>query len=168
MQKELQEKKKLILACYMANITMSIVIIVPALLFATFKEVYGISYTFLGLLVFINFSAQLIIDLIFTFFAARFNLYITIKSIPFVAIAGFLVYALFPVFFPDIAYIGLLFGTIIFASASGLAEVLISPVIAAIPSENPEREMSKLHSMYAWGVVGATIFFYYFIAKFTQ
>jgi MFS family permease len=44
-------------------------------------------------------------------------------------------------------------GTVIFSAASGLGEVLISPVIAAIPSENPEGEMSKLHSMYAWGVV---------------
>ena len=34
-----------------------------------------------------------------------------------------------------------------------MCEVLISPLIAAIPSENPEREMSKLHSVYAWGVV---------------
>jgi fucose permease len=31
--------------------------------------------------------------------------------------------------------------------------VLISPVIAALPAEDPDREMSKLHSIYAWGVV---------------
>ena len=31
--------------------------------------------------------------------------------------------------------------------------MLTSPLIAAIPSDNPEREMSKLHSAYAWGVV---------------
>ncbi len=52
---------------------------------------------------------------------------------------------------------GLVIGTVIFSASSELAEVLISPVIAAIPSDNPEREMSKLHSIYAWGVVGIVI-----------
>ena len=47
----------------------------------------------------------------------------------------------------------MLIGTVIFSASGGLSEVLISPVIAAIPSKNPEREMSKLHSTYAWGVV---------------
>ena len=36
--------------------------------------------------------------------------------------------------------------------------MLMSPVIASVPSKNPEREMSKLHSMYAWGVVGVIAF----------
>ena len=35
--------------------------------------------------------------------------------------------------------------------------MLISPTIAALPSDNPERDMSKLHSTYAWGVVGIVI-----------
>jgi fucose permease len=35
--------------------------------------------------------------------------------------------------------------------------VLISPVIAAIPAKNPERAMSALHSIYAWGVVFAIL-----------
>lgn len=52
---------------------------------------------------------------------------------------------------------GLVIGTVIFALSGGLAEVLISPVIDAIPSQNPEREMSKLHSVYAWGVVGVVL-----------
>lgn len=45
-------------------------------------------------------------------------------------------------------------------------EVLLSPVIAAIPSENPEREMSKLHSMYAWGVVIVVIVSTVFLSIF--
>lgn len=44
--------------------------------------------------------------------------------------------------------------------------MLISPVIAAIPSDDPDREMSKLHSVYAWGVVPviliSTLFLYLF------
>jgi fucose permease len=56
------------------------------------------------------------------------------------------------------AYAGLVIGTVIFSAANGFAEVLISPVIAAMPAKDPDREMSKLHSVYAWGVVGVVLF----------
>lgn len=55
-----------------------------------------------------------------------------------------------------------------FAASGGLAEVLISPVIAAIPSDRPESEMSKLHSVYAWGVVGVVFLSTGFLAAFWQ
>ncbi|MBQ3490368.1 MAG: MFS transporter [Clostridia bacterium] len=140
-------------ACYSANVTMSAVGNLSPVLFLTFRSLYGISYSLLGLLVLINFVTQLIVDLIFSFFSHKFNIPKTVKAIPLIAGFGFLVYALWPFFVPDGVYIGLVIGTVIFSSASGLGEVLISPVIAAIPSEDPDREMSKLHSVYAWGVV---------------
>lgn len=76
---------------------------------------------------------------------------------PVLAVVGLSLYAILPIVFPDYTYLGLVVGTIIFATSSGLAEVLISPTIAAIPSDNPEREMSKLHSIYAWGAVGVIL-----------
>ncbi|MBR7137888.1 MAG: hypothetical protein IKC99_07495, partial [Clostridia bacterium] len=54
---------------------------------------------------------------------------------------------------PDYAYLGLIIGTVVFSVAAGLSEVLLSPVVAALPSDNPERDMSLLHSLYAWGVL---------------
>ncbi len=155
--------KKTKIACYMANVCMSAVIILPPLLFVTFRDLYGISYSLLGLLVVINFTTQLIVDLIFSFFSDKFNIPLTVKSIPALAVVGFLIYGILPLIFPEYAYLGLVIGTIIFSASSGLAEVLISPVIAAIPSDNPDREMSKLHSAYAWGVVGVVIFSTFFL-----
>ena len=64
-----------------------------------------------------------------------------------------LIYALWPFVFPNSVYTGLVIGTLIFSVSAGLGEVLISPVIAAIPAKDPDREMSKLHSLFAWGVV---------------
>ena len=128
------------------------------ILFITFYSLYGISYSLLGLLVLINFFTQLIIDLIFSFFSHKFNIPLTVKITPVLTVAGLAVYAIWPFIFPDAVYIGLVIGTVIFSMSSGLAEVLISPVIAAIPSDNPDREMSKLHSIYAWGVVGMIVF----------
>ena len=145
-------------ACYSTNVTMSVVGNLSPLLFLTFRSLYGISYSKLGLLVLINFVTQLGIDLVFSFFSHRFNISKTVKAIPVIAVAGFGMYALLPVLFPRYAYLGLALGTVIFSAASGLAEVLISPVIAALPADDPDREMSKLHSVYAWGVVGVVIF----------
>ena len=81
----------------------------------------------------------------------------TVKLTPLLTIIGLLIYALTPFVFPGNVYPGLVIGTIVFSAAAGLAEVLISPVIAALPSDNPDREMSKLHSIYAWGVVGVIL-----------
>ena len=163
MQKNYRRVK---LGCYASNVAMSVVGNLSPVLFITFHTLYGVSYSLLGLLVVINFVTQLSIDLIFSFFSHKFNIPRVVKSMPVIVIVGLLVYALFPLFVPTHAYVGLALGTVIFAAASGFNEVLISPVIAAIPSENPEREMSKLHSIYAWGVVGVIVFATLFLLLF--
>ncbi len=144
-------------ACYTSNLTMSVVANISPVLFITFNTLYGISYSLLGLLVLINFVTQLSIDLIFSFFSHKFNIPAAVKSIPIIAILGLIIYALSPIIFTGNEYISLAVGTVIFSAAAGLGEVLISPVIAAIPAKDPDREMSKLHSIYAWGVVGVII-----------
>ncbi|MBQ7836695.1 MAG: MFS transporter [Clostridia bacterium] len=158
--------RRLKLACYSVNITMAAVGNLSPILFLTFRSLYGISYSLLGLLVLINFTTQLIIDLIFSFFSHRFDIPKTVKAIPVIAFAGFLVYALVPHFLPDISYVGIAVGTVIFSAAAGLGEVLISPVIAAIPCDDPDREMSRLHSVYAWGSVGVIVLSTVFILIF--
>ena len=136
---------------------MSSIFSLPPLLFMTLREMYGISYTLLGTLVLTNFCTQLAVDLVFTLFSRHFNVHKVVKVMPLITTLGLLVYALFPIFFPQYAYIGLLLGTVIFSVSAGLSEVLLSPVIAAIPSDNPQRDMSMLHSLYGWGVVGVVI-----------
>ena len=153
-----REIRRVKYACYTSNITMSVVGNLSPLLFLTLREFYGISFTMLGALVAINFGTQLLIDLIFSFFSHKFNITATVKVMPVLAVVGFLLYALSPfVFSGSYIYIGLVVGTVIFSAASGLAEVLLSPIFAALPSDNPDRDMSKLHSVYAWGVVAVVI-----------
>ena len=55
-------------ACYVTSASMSVAVTLSPLLFVTFRNMYGVSYTLLGLLVVINFFTQLFIDLVFTFF----------------------------------------------------------------------------------------------------
>lgn len=148
-----QNFKRTKYACYFAYLAMSSIFSLPPILFVTFREMYGISYTLLGTLVLINFCTQLSVDLLFTFFSQYFNPKKVVRVMPLLTSAGLLIYALVPTFFPQYAYAGLVVGTVIFSIAAGLCEVFLSPTVAALPSDNPQRDMSMLHSLYAWGVL---------------
>ncbi len=143
--------------CYTCNISMAVIGNLSPILFLTFRTMYGISYSLLGLLVLVNFTTQLLVDLVFSFFSHKFNIPKAVKFAPVLCAIGLALYAVWPWIFPQAVYAGLVMGTVIFSAASGFCEVLISPVIAAIPAEDPDREMSKLHSIYAWGVVGMVV-----------
>lgn len=144
-------------SCYYSYLSMASVFSLPPLLFNTFHDMYGVSYTLLGTLVAVNFCTQLCVDLIFTFFTKYFNIKKTVTVMPMITSVGMLIYALVPWIFPQYAYIGFVIGTFIFSISAGLSEVLLSPVVAAIPSENPDRDMSLLHSLYAYGVVSVVV-----------
>ena len=147
-----QEYRLTRFACYAAYFTMSSIFCLPPLLFVTLRETYGISYTLLGTLVLTNFCTQLAVDLIFTFFSKHFNVRTVVRTMPLITSAGLIIYALIPTLFPQFAYAGLLIGTVVFSVSAGLSEVLVSPIIAAIPSDNPQKDMSTLHSLYAFGL----------------
>ncbi len=140
-------------ACYYTTLSMASVFSLPPILFMTFREMYGISYTLLGTLVLTNFCTQLAIDLAFSFFGRHFNPHTSLRVTPLLTGVGLLCYALIPLFFPAHAYAGLLMGTVIFSVAAGLAEVLVSPTVAALPSDQPQKDMAALHSLYGYGVV---------------
>ncbi len=149
--------RRLKAGCYATGGSMAIIANLAPVLFLTFRSLYGISYSLLGLLVVVNFSTQLAIDLAFSFFSHKFNIPLAVKLTPALAAGGLVLFAAAPVLFSANVYVGLLIGTVIFSAAGGLAEVLMSPVIAAIPADDPDRELSKLHSFYAWGTVAVII-----------
>lgn len=154
---DLPKYKRTRLACYTAYFTMSSVFSLPPLLFATFHNNYGVSYTLLGTLVLVNFCTQLAIDLVFSAFSKHFNIGKTVKVMPIITAVGLGLYALSPVIMPKSIYVGLLLGTVLFSVSAGLSEVLLSPIIAALPSKDAKRDMSLLHSLYAFGVVTVVV-----------
>ena len=144
-------------ACYFTYLAMSAAFSLPPLLFAAFHELYSISYTLLGTLVLVNFCTQLSVDLLFSFFSRYFHIHRAVRLMPLITAVGFCVYALIPTLLPQYAYVGLLIGTVIFSVAAGLGEVLVSPVVAALPSDTPDKDMSALHSLYGYGFVGVVV-----------
>jgi len=166
MNQEIQRFKRTKYACFFAYLAMSSAYVLPPILFVTFREMYNISYTLLGTLVLINFCTQLAVDLVFSFFTRFFNIRKTVRTMPLLTSLGLAVYALTPTLFPQHAYAGLVIGTVIFSVAAGLCEVLLSPLVASIPSEHPERDMSRLHSLYAYGVLMVVLGSTGFLAAF--
>ncbi len=153
-------------ACYITNMSMSVVANLAPILFITFRSLYGLSYSLLGLLVLVNFVTQLSVDVIFSFFSHKFNIPKTVKITPVLTAVGLFIYAVWPYLFPSAVFPGLIIGTMLYAASGGLGEVLISPVIATIPAEDTDRELSKLHSVYAWGVVLMVVICTVFIVLF--
>ncbi len=154
----MNNNQKVTLGCYFSSLSMSVSANLPPILFLTFRSLYEISYSLLGFLIAVNFVTQLAVDLIFSFFSHKFDIPKVVKAMPVITVAGLLIYAMVPFAFCGCEYIGLLLGTVVFSASSGLAEVLISPTIAQIPTKNPDKQMSALHSVYAWGVVFVVIF----------
>ena len=155
--------KRTKLACYSAYVTMASAFALPPLLFVTFHDMYGVSYTLLGTLVLINFCTQLTVDLILSFFSKYFNEKFLVRVMPIITSLGLTFYAFSPLIFPNSVFAGFAIATVIFSVSAGLSEVLVSPVVAALPSDNPGRDMSFLHSLYGVGVTAviliSTIFF---------
>lgn len=150
--------------CFFVFPTLAPVFILPPILFVTFRQMYGISYTLLGTLVLVNFCVQLGVDLLCTFFS--FDHHRSIRIMPLLTATGLAIYALVPWLLPQYAYAGLLVGTVVFSFAAGLNEVFLSPTLAALPSDSPERDMSILHSLYGYGCAAVAVLSTVFLKVF--
>ena len=153
---------KTITAGFMAYIVQSVVNNFIPLLFVVFNESFNIPLTQITLLVTINFSLQLIMDISSVFFIDRIGYRAAILIAHISAIAGLIALAVLPNVLPN-PYAGILIAVMLYAVGGGLIEVIVSPLIQACPSDNKEAAMSMLHSFYCWGSVGvvlvSTIFF---------
>ena len=58
--------------------------------------------------------------------------------------------------FADI-FTGLLIGTILFSIGGGLLELLINPIVNAIPTKEKISAINILHSFYSWGQIAVVI-----------
>ena len=151
-------------ACFIAYIVQAIVNNFAPLLFLTFSNTYNIPLTQITFLVTINFTIQLMIDLLSVYFVDKIGYKNSLIIAHGLAFLGLISLAILPNIITP--FIGLLISVFIYAIGGGLLEVIISPVMEAIPSDNKEKAMSLLHSFYCWGQVGvvliSTIFFRFF------
>lgn len=139
-------------ACYLGYITQAISINLLPLLYVTFQKEFSVSLAQLGLLVTVLFVVQIAVDLL----AARFGKNLSYRYgsvISFVLAAlGLAMMCVLPSVMDD-PYVAIFISSVVLSVGGGMTEVLISPIVDAIPEEGKVGEMSLLHSFYCWGVV---------------
>lgn len=143
-------------ASYLGYITQAIINNLPPLLFLTFQNTFSISLEQIGLLISINFGVQMIVDFLSAKFVDKIGYRICIVSAHIMCTIGLIGLGVFPFLF-DNAYIGLILAIIINGIGGGLIEVLVSPIVEAIPGDEKASAMSLLHSFYCWGHVAVVI-----------
>lgn len=137
-------------ASYLGYVIQAVVNNLLSLLFVIFNaQPYGISVERLGRLVFINFMAQLVIDALSMYIVPRFGYRKCVISAQFCSGVGFVLLGILPRVMEP--YAGIVIAMLFLAVGSGFIEVLISPIIEALPSDNKAGSMSFLHSFYSWG-----------------
>lgn len=154
--------KRTLYASYLGYITQAIVNNLAPLLFVTFQKEYDISVAQIGFLVTFNFAVQMLVDILAAKYVERIGYKKSILAAHFCAAAGLIGMGVLP----DItgnAYLGLLAAIVIYAIGGGLIEVLVSPIVQALPMDEKSAAMSLLHAFYCWGhvmvVVLSTVFF---------
>ena len=149
-------------ACYTGYVVQAIVNNFAPLLFLTFQSTYDISMGRITLLITINFIIQLMTDCLSAGFIDRIGYRASMLIAHAASAVGLICLPLLPELLPD-PFAGLLIAVGIYAVGGGLLEVMVSPVVEALPTKNKEKTMSMLHSFYCWGhvavVLVSTIFF---------
>lgn len=137
-------------ACRLGMFVQALVINLTPLLFVPLRDQLGLSWEQLGRLVLINFTTQLIVDLLAAPLLRLVSLRFLLVAAHLLAVVGLLLFVLAPVTsLPP--YVMLAAGTVIFSTGCGLLEVFLSPVLSAVPSSRQSGDMALLHAFYPLG-----------------
>jgi fucose permease len=152
-------------SCFVGIFVQAVSANITAILFIPLMTLYGLSYIHLGLLVGINFTTQVMVDIIASRLIDRYGFRRFVLPADLMAIVGLVLFALSPLLFNNVL-VGLILSTIIFSASCGLLEVMLSPIVNAIPHDEKGPAMALMHSFYAWGqvatVVITTLFLFFF------
>lgn len=142
--------KRTLRACYMGYIGQAIVNNIAPLLYIIFQTQYEISFEMLGRLALFNFVTQLVVDII----AVKVVDHVGYRKPAVLAcgfsFAGLVLLGVLPGLLPS-PFVGLAISVMVYAVGGGLMEVLVSPIVESLPSEDKASSMSLLHSFYSWG-----------------
>ena len=144
------------IACYLGYITQAIVNNLAPLLFVTFNRDFGIGLSKLGTLVVVNFIIQISVDLLSTQIISKIGMRGACLLAHMMSVAGLVLMGTLPMMLNN-TFTALIIALVCCAVGGGLIEVIISPVIEAVPSENKASQMALLHSFYSWGQVAVVL-----------
>ena len=143
-------------ASYLGLFTQAIVNNLAPLLFVTFQKQFEISLEKISLLIVINFGVQIVTDFLSAKYVDRIGYRAAMVAANICGFIGLMGLGIFPYLIKN-AFVGLLLAVVINAIGGGLIEVVVSPVIEALPGDEKESAMSMLHSFYCWGQVSVVL-----------
>lgn len=151
------------ISCYIGYITQAIVINLAPLFFVIFSDKYGIDNASLGTLVLVNFVTQIFTDVVAVRLTTKVSLRVCAVGAHIFSFVGLMLLGILPTVIPN-TFVALLVASIIYSIGGGLIEVVISPIVDAIPVEVTEgvggakaAAMSLLHSFYCWGQMSVVL-----------
>lgn len=144
------------LACYRGYIVQGIVNNLSPLFFVIFQREFHISYGMISSLILFNFVTQIVVDTLCVNLADRIGYRKVSIAAHVFSFVGLISLGVLPRVFP-IPFLGLALATILCAIGGGIIEVVISPIIDSLPSDDKASGMSLLHSFYCWGQVGVVL-----------
>lgn len=142
-------------ACFVSYAVQAIVNNLSPLLFLTYQQEFSVSLTQISLIITLNFFIQMTVDLLSAKFVDKIGYQICIVAAHVFSTLGLMSLSILPSLFSP--YAALLTATAVSAIGGGLLEVLVSPMVEALPGEKKESEMSLLHSFYCWGHVAVVL-----------
>lgn len=142
-------------ASYIGYITQAIVNNLMPLLFVSFERSFSLSLDKISLLITVNFSVQILTDLMAAKYVDRIGYRFATVMAHVLAVCGLVGMSFLP--FVINPFAGLLICSAVNAVGGGLMEVLISPIVEALPGDEKASAMSMLHSFYCWGQVAVVV-----------
>ena len=142
--------------CYLGSMIQALVLNVTPLFFVTLREQFAISFEKIGRLVLITFFIQLCVDFLAVYFVDKIGYRACLAMAEAGAAVGLVLFGILPHVLPD-PYIGMVLAVMVYSIGAGLAEVIISPIIDAVPSEKKAVSMTMLHAYYPIGQVLAVL-----------
>ncbi len=148
--------KKTLRACYIGYFTQAIINNLAPVFFVIFQQDFDISLTQISWLIFINFGVQIVTDLVSVYAVDKIGYRKSVVLAHIASVLGLVLLGVLPYFVPN-PFWGMAIAIVIYAYGSGLIEVLVSPIVDSIPSDNKSSAMSLLHSFYCWGQLGVVL-----------
>ncbi len=145
-----------LLSSYLGYVTQAIVNNLAPLLFLTFQREWNVTLADVALLISLNFIIQIAVDLIASAFADKVGYRAVAAGAHVFCVTGLIGMGILPRIFSS-PYAGLIVATCLNAVGGGLIEVIISPIVQALPGDKKASSMSLLHSFYCWGHVAVVL-----------
>ena len=157
--------KKTVIACYLGYIVQAVVNNFLPLLFVYFNTSYNIPLYLISIIVTYNFGLQILVDALSASIVLKFGYRKTAILSNVLSCLGLILLTITSYIYNNyiILYIGIMLSVTLMAIGGGIIEVILSPLVEALPISDGNRSMNFLHTFYCIGhiivVVFATAFF---------